>query len=235
LPESVLRRGSVVWLIASALSFAGVVGCGEDAEDSSPSRAADGGANGCRGRGDADCPDAARQGPDLEEVAPSEENGFTELPPDCEKQDLLAQLQTSEDAISCGDLSYLASDEEKIQAVACARDAFDSQKPFHVLWVTLNDAMSDIPNGLVARLENGTLHIFSLEAWIGTYLGVDSQYLGAVATWRAGTLEIRPDCATTPDECFVFSPAPTWCECRVPGFRPKRGEPQYLLRCQRPR
>jgi hypothetical protein len=119
--------------------------------------------------------------------------------------------------------------------VACVRDAFESQKPFQVFWVTPTDTVGDIPNGLVARLEDGTLHVFSVEAWIGTDLGLDFQYLGALATWRSGTLEIRPDCATTPDECFVFSPAPTWCECRVPGFRPKRGEPQYLLRCQRPR
>jgi hypothetical protein len=179
-----------------------------------------------------DCPGAAWEGTDLEEVPLSTDNGFTALPATCEKKDLLASLQTSENAVSCGDLSYRATDAEKAEAVACVRDAFDSRKPFQVFWVSPTLDGNDTPFGFVARLEDdGLLHVFSLTAWLGTDVGVDFNYFGVLATWSSGSLEIVPSCSTTPNECFGFSPGLTWCECRSPDRRPPPGAARAVFQC----
>jgi hypothetical protein len=182
-----------------------------------------------------DCPDAAWEGTlSTPEVAPDPTNGFSEVPASCTKPDLLAHLQTSRDAIDCGNLSYKATDDEKAKAFKCVQDAFDANEPFQVFWETLGtDSVN--PNGLVARLQDGMLHVFSLDVYTGNEFGLGLK--GSTALWQKCRFAMSDSCTTLdPLGCFGCGNPPDriTCECLPAGKRPNAPDGTMVeLRCKR--
>jgi hypothetical protein len=182
-----------------------------------------------------DCPKAAWEGtPSTAEVAPDVTNGFSEIPASCAKRDLLAHLQTSPDAIHCGDLTYKASDDERAKGFACVREAFNAGTPFQFFWEELGtDSVN--PHGLVARLEAGMLHVFSLDVYTGNEFGLG--LIGSTALWQKCRLSLMDTCASQNlQTCFGcgYPPDRITCECLPAGKRPNAPAGKMVeLRCHR--
>jgi hypothetical protein len=177
-----------------------------------------------------DCPAAAWTGTDTL-VPPTHGNGFTEPPASCGKQDLLARLQTSPDAIDCGDLSYEASEMEASAAISRVRHALEVSKPFQVFWETLGtDSVN--PGGIVARIDNGLPQLFYLVVHEADAFGLDLN--GATATWQRCLVKVDPACNTDPETCFeVMLLDRTHCDCLPQGKRPRAPDGENVeLRCQ---
>lgn len=183
----------------------------------------------------ADCPGAAWEGTSAaNEIKPAADNGFAEVPASCTKPDLLARLQTSPDAVSCGDLASDAYLEDLVKAFECVHDAYQSQRPFELLWATAGtDSIN--PNGLVGRLRDGRLEVFTLQVYTGNEFGLGLK--GSTALWRNCPLTIADDCeAGDLDDCLSCSfPSDTvTCECLPEGKRPNAPNGKLVeLRCGR--
>jgi hypothetical protein len=141
-------------------------------------------------------------------------------------------LQSSPGAIDCGDLSSRATTEEQTKAVECAREAFNSAKPFHVFWQTA-DADGPGSYGVVARLEDDRLHVFSV--WTYDAKSTDRPLDGAAVTWAPVSFSIAPSCSTSPDDCLGANPSSrVYCSCYPAGDRGSAPDGVKVeLRCKR--
>jgi hypothetical protein len=165
-----------------------------------------------------DCPEAAWGNVDAGtpidagvKVATASEANLAALPASCGKGDVVAQLQTSRDAIECGDLPVDASPNDAAKALSCARDALAASKPFQLFWHAYGtDSLNH--NGVVARLENGALRAFRVGLVAANSFG--SPYTGESAYWGDCKLPSSVTCTDKPETCFKCEPTgPTYCEC----------------------
>jgi hypothetical protein len=143
--------------------------------------------------------------------------GFSGTPTGCGLADLAAKLQSSPDAIDCGDLPLDASRAVQDAAFECARGALANMHPFQLFW-RLTGTDSLVHMGVIARLEHGELRGFGLDLDEDEF-GVN--FTGATAAWWTCTPSLVSGCDGSPMSCLqCLASTPQSCGCLPRGERP---------------